>query len=183
MTTTGPNSGGTFANDTTVGTTNWTSPSNAASSNNSKADSGSLTTQSTYYLKATNFGFSITGTIDGITVEIERMCSSFGGQKMRDNSLKLVVGGSIVGTDKAATSTDWPTSDTYATYGGAADLWGLTPTDTEVSASDFGVAISGKAFNFGKGTVIGEIDHIRITITYTAAGGPTVKTLAALGVG
>ena len=179
MSSSGPNSGGTFANDTTVGLSNWTSPSSAAASDDVRADSGALGTTATYYLKATNFGFSISGTIDGIKVEIERQCVSFGGQKFRDFSLKLVKSGSVTGSDYAATSTDWPNgTDATATYGGATDLWGTTWTDTEINDSGFGVAISGKAFNFGKGGVTGFIDHITITVDYTAggaAGQPTSK--------
>lgn len=179
MSSSGPNSGGTFANDTTVGLSNWTSPSSAAASDNVRADSGALGTTATYYLKATNFGFSISGTIDGITVAIERQGVSFSGQKFRDFSLKLVKSGSVTGSDYAATSTDWPNgTDATATYGGATDLWGTTWTDTEINDSGFGVAISGKAFNFGKGVVTGFIDHITITVDYTAggaAGQPTSK--------
>lgn len=179
MSSSGPNSGGTFANDTTVGSSNWASLSAAAASDDVRADSGALGTTATYYLKATNFGFSISGTIDGITVAIERQGVSFSGQKFRDFSLKLVKSGSVTGSDYAATSTDWPNgTDATATYGGATDLWGTTWTDTEINDSGFGVAISGKAFNFGKGGVTGFIDHISITVNYTAggaAGQPTSK--------
>lgn len=61
-----------------------------------------------------------------------------------DNSIKLIIGGSITGNEKS-TGTSHPTVDTMSSvYGGAADLWGTTPTAAQVKASNFGVGISAK---------------------------------------
>lgn len=77
-------------------------------------------------------------TVVGVTVYIER--SVQGGAV--DNSVRLIVGGSIVGDDKADDD-PWPSSDAVAEYGGATDLWGLTTlTPADVNAQDFGVALS-----------------------------------------
>lgn len=133
------------------------------------------------------------------------------------NSVKLVKGGTISGNEKATGAVT--TTDAYYTFGGAADLWGVTLTDTDVNASTFGVVVSLKAtgyatinatsrylkatnfsFSIPSGATINgitveveankfgaivdaRIDHIRITVDYTAAAGSTVKQLAALGVG
>ena len=75
MATQGPNSGGTFANDVTVGTIAWTTPSNAAISDGVFTAAAVLcSTAASNYLKATNFGFSIPvgSTINGILVEIQK---------------------------------------------------------------------------------------------------------------
>lgn len=190
MSTAGPNSSGTQANTARASSiSSWANPSNAASSNDSRATtslSSGFVTHSDW-LKVTNFGFSIPGgaTIDGVTVEIEHSYATGAPYHPRDSSLMLVKGGTISSTDKAS-GTTWPAagSEAYASYGGAADLWGLSLSDTDVNATDFGVALSVTCDNTGKGSVGFNVDHIRITIDYTAGGGgPTVKTLAALGVG
>lgn len=188
MTTTGPNSPGTLADDSAVGTLTWSSPSNAASSNDVRtfvaAFSGFATGTGaiSHYLKATNFGFAIAADqqIDGILVEIERNCNVNGaGRFTKDSIVKLVIGGTVSGSNLADTATKWPTSDAYASYGGASSLWGLTPTYSDINGSTFGVVLSTTSDddNF-KGGTIASVDHIRITITHStaaAAGQPTTK--------
>ena len=187
MASSGPNSPGTLAEDAAVGTRLWTNVANAGASDNSYATvtASGAGIYTSLYLKATNFGFAVSGTIDGITVEIERKASgNSASHYVVDNIVRLVVGGTIVGSDLKDGVTKHPTSDAYATYGGASNLWGLTPTDTEINGSTFGVVYSVSITGPGKTVVTESVDHIRITITYTAGGGgPTVKTLAALGVG
>lgn len=148
------------------GDVNWTNPGNAAASDNSYATVDVKNADSdSSYLQATNFGFAIpTGaTIDGIVVEIER--SKSGSGTIRDSDVMLVQAGSIGGTDKAATATNWPSSDAYATYGSSSDLWGRTWTAAQINASNFGVAIYvGEQDNI---LTTARIDHIRITVYYT----------------
>lgn len=178
----GPNSGGTFANDPNSGVT-WTTPSNAASSNNSYAlfPGAPDFNQTTVYLKCTNFGFSIPGgaTIDGIEVIIERKASVQSGVFwVRDFTVKLYKAGTIVGTDKADTTLKWPTSDTDKTYGSSSDLWGETWTDSDINNSGFGIGI--KVTTIGGGNpkdpnVTAYIDWIRINIHYTTGGGGSVS--------
>jgi len=117
-------------------------------------------------LRVTNFSFSgvlpADAEIKGIEVDVERSVDT--GSDVTDDLVQLVVGGSLVGDDKA-TADAWPTSDAVANYGGDEDLWGLTPTRSQVVASDFGVEIRAT-----KGTSITDItasiDHITITIHY-----------------
>jgi hypothetical protein len=56
------------------------------------------------------------------------------------NSVRLVKGGVISGDNKATGSIT--TSDAYYSFGGAADLWGLTLTESDIEASGFGVVVS-----------------------------------------
>lgn len=157
----------TVVNLTGVGTTAWTNPSNAVSSDNVYATVG-LDDEFSNYLKATNFGFNIPAgsTIDGVVVEVER--KSIASDQNKDTNVKLVKGGVISGNNKADTATYWSTTDTYKSYGASNDLWGVTLTPTDVNASDFGVVFSVYGFsNFRTGYV----DHIRITIYYTSSGG------------
>lgn len=151
--TAGPNSTGTVANITNQanwthcsGIYSWTNPSNAAGSNDVYATFVVTTTfRTTACLKATNFGFSIPdgATIDGVAVGIERKSSqSDGSNNAQDESVFLVKEGVPAGSDKGATSTNWPTTEASATYGGAADMWSTTLTPAEVNASDFGASLN-----------------------------------------
>jgi len=56
-------------------------------------------------------------------------------------SVKLIKGGVISGTDKSTGATI-PITQTSVNYGSASDLWGLTFTDTDINASNFGVVFS-----------------------------------------
>lgn len=151
-TTAGPNSPGTAVADNSYGTMTWSNPSNIALSDNtyaSASDTGIPTT--TYYLKGTNFGFSIptSATVDGVVVEIERKCShNTGSDSCIDSRVKIVQGGTVQGTNNAVFS-NWGTSDVYATYGSSSDVWGLTLTPTDINASDFGGAISVQVIHSG----------------------------------
>lgn len=164
----GPNSGGTFANDSTVGSRDWTNMDYAVSSNNEKAyvnfPSSGITS---HYLKATNFGFDIPteATVDGILVEVEKMnTDDYPG--VVDSSVKIVKGGTIQGDNKSLGGS-WPTSDAYYSYGDSSDLWGLSWTAADINSSDFGMAISVyKSDSWGNA----QVDHIRITVYYHITG-------------
>jgi hypothetical protein len=56
-------------------------------------------------------------------------------------TVKLVKAGSIVGNNKASGSLSTSDTDTYTTFGGSSDLWGITLTPSDVNASNFGVVI------------------------------------------
>lgn len=171
----GPRSGGTFANDATVGTVDWSAPSNASASDNSYATAASGLAPGdivTKYLKATNFGFSIPGgaRIDGILVEVE-------GKHVNDfdsdttSGVKLVKANGSFGTENK-TGGSWTTSDTYRSFGGASDLWGDTWTTEDINDADFGVGISRTIQREdGSTQTTSSIDHIRITVYYTESGG------------
>lgn len=82
-------------------------------------------------------------------------------QRLRecDQSVRLLKAGVITGNNYAQTTSAWTTTDTYTTYGGAADLWGTTWTEAEVNANNFGAVFSASVQN---GTA--RVDHIRISI-------------------
>lgn len=176
----GPSFAGTGADDNSIGTFTWSNPSRVTASDNSYATTSSLAGagDTTHYLKATNFGFSVpsTATVQGVVVSIERKSST--GNSIWDASVRLVKGGSITGNDKRL-STWWPTTDTVQTYGGNSDLWGVSLTPSDVNASTFGVVLSVE--NAGApGTP--SVDAIQITIYYTAANTAYVLASSAGGV-
>ncbi|PIR83472.1 hypothetical protein COU19_00005, partial [Candidatus Kaiserbacteria bacterium CG10_big_fil_rev_8_21_14_0_10_56_12] len=159
---TGVQNGNTFGTDTSVGTVTWNNPSKAQYSDDSYATDGGLA-GTTYYLTAKNFGFAIPAgaTISGVQVDVEM--KTIGATNAVDNSVKLIKGGAISGTDKA-TGAYLATVDTYRTYGGSGDLWGNTLTPADVNASTFGVGVS-----LTRGGSLTYIDHIRMTVYYVAA--------------
>lgn len=177
MASAGPNAPGTMADDSAVGTLTWTAPSSAKVSDNVYAQAGSPNNGTLYshYLKATNFGFTIPdgSTIDGIAVAIERKAgANSASYYATDHVIKLVIGDTVSGDNKADTSTHWGTSDSAISYGGVSDKWGLTPSVDDINGSTFGVVLEGRQVKSGKvGSAVMYVDFISITVTYTEGGG------------
>lgn len=180
MATEGPNFPGTTANLSNAGTSEnaeaWVNPGNVVSDNASEAQITAATYDSpdiSQILVCSNFGFSaVSGTVDGITVEIDRR--SIIASSGKDFRVQLATGtafANLVGTNKAATATIWPTSSAIATYGGSADTWTAGLTAAQITASTFAVFISCQA-NIANADV--GIDFVRVTIDYTAAAGGDV---------
>lgn len=174
----GPNNPSAAADDTSIGTLSWTTPTNVYSNNGARAYRGPMNSgEKTYYLKVTGFGFSIPSgaTIDGIVVEYERN-APFSSGSIKDYAVRIVKGGAIGATDRS-TATAWPGSEAYESHGGASDLWGESWTDGDINASNFGVAISAQCT--ASSGDYAQIDHVRATVYYTAAaaGQPAAKRM------
>jgi hypothetical protein len=166
-----------------------TSDSTAQDDTNTSVTHATFDTNNiTNRLDNTNFGFAITSgsTIDGIVVEIDKHASA--GSAV-DYYVQLFKAGSLVGTNKADTSTAWAGSDTdtYTSYGSSSDVWGTTWTESDIENTGFGVAVCAQAT--ANNTDV-QIDHIRITVHYTlpdstapadttnlAAGSATASTI------
>lgn len=136
---------GTVADDAGTGTLAWTNVGNAKSSDGFYATVKvpSLSTATSHYLKATNFGYTVPSeeTIVGIQASIERRESNLILGEVTDSRVRIVKGGAIQATGDKSTGARWPTADTVAHFGGE-DLWGNTWTPADVNNSGFGVAIS-----------------------------------------
>ncbi|TET47107.1 hypothetical protein E3J62_02420, partial [candidate division TA06 bacterium] len=165
----GPNSGSTAADDDSIGTVTWDDVNNALDQDDSYA--GAILTQgnnTSHYLEVTGFGFDVSSgaTIQGIVVEVDRRENTTP-LRVFDNSIKLVKGGVISGTDRS-TGLSWPSSDTdtYVIYGNSTDLWGLTWDPADINDSGFGVAISAVKDDsvYNRNAFV---DHIRITVYYS----------------
>ena len=177
---TGARYAGTGASVTGVGTVAWTSPGSITADDTSYATCALANSAQSNYLSATNFGFSIPAgsTINGIQVSIMRQRSSFSSPDIRDTVVSLIKGGTVTGANRAATSTNWPTSMGTASYGTTSDLWGATWTPADINASDFGVALS--ANSTGSSSRTASVDYMQITVTYTPPDttAPTVSSIA-----
>lgn len=169
MADTGWVSPGTVVEDTSYGAVHWSNLSNITTSNNSYADFYPGSGQDlSYYIKPTNFGFSIPSgaTINGIEVRIERKQSAFPDYYAYDSRLRIVKSdGTISTTDRADTSTGWTTGDTQIVYGSSSDLWGETWSYTDINDADFGVAFSVQGSYIP--AVNAFVDAIDIKVYYT----------------
>jgi len=115
------------------------------------------------------------------------------GLSFTENSVKLVRGSSVQGNNKS-TGAILPATDTYVTYGGETDTWGLSLSRSDVNDPNFGIVFSVKGVsishylkvtNFGFSVPVGSaitgvkvdveqkasvtvasIDHVRITVYY-----------------
>lgn len=146
----------------------WSSPGNVSSENGSYASVGVLiNSDHSKTLIARGFGFSIPATdvIDGITVEIKRRVDQFFGGAA-DRQVQLTKNGTtFIGNSEAAPSA-WPSSDTWASYGGTTNLWNTTWTAGEVNSPTFGVCVSVDIAGLAASAMI---DHIKITVHHHAA--------------
>lgn len=185
--TSGPNSPGTITDNPATGTLSWDTPGNASAhdgltTNATHSENGA--TYYSHYLDAENFGFSIPAdaTINGIVVEFSRWRSS---ANVSDNTIKLVKGG-VVSGDNKSTGANWPNividPGTYESFGSSSDLWGLSLTPNDVNASNFGVVLSTKNVKGGVGSSspTARVDHIRITVYYTASSTPASASIPAV---
>ncbi|MBN4062378.1 hypothetical protein JYU20_04195 [Bacteroidales bacterium AH-315-I05] len=163
---TGPNSPATVVADNTIGSAIWISPANAVASDNFYASSTAMG-QPTFYLKATDYGFSIPAcdVINGIEVKVEWSASQ--PNKIKDNVVNLVIGGIIqTGVNKATGTFYLPTTEGIKIYGGPTDTWGKSLTPADINNTGFGTAIS--VLHPGGPPVTANVDHITIIVYHTA---------------
>lgn len=151
------------------GPSEWQDVFNIVSSNNQYAIVD-LAAASSYdisnTLKADQFGFDIpsTATIDGIVCTVERKAGA--ANQIVDYTVRILKNGSPVGTDKAATSTFWSTTEGDVSYGSPTDLWGTSWYSSDINNSSFGFQIRCEyvpAYSNGGAYV----DLMYITVYYT----------------
>lgn len=126
-------------------------------------------------LSLSNFGFDIPedATIDGITLDVYRR--SDGGTDGVGTSSQIslsTTAGTPASRNKASldSPTNWPTSVTQQTYGGASDLWAATSTfsDETINGTGFGVVICAQA-NATNADIW--IDLVQVAVGYTPGVG------------
>lgn len=177
----GPNLPSAYTSNTgNGGSYSWAGLSNATNSDDTYAFSTISPGGTSYQVLMTNFGFSIPSgaTINGITASIERKKSGNAASNLKDSFVRIIKGGTISGTDKKSAS-NWPTTDTVATYGGSSDLWGLSWTYTDINDANFGIAFAVSCTG-SKWTATANVDSITLTIEYTVGGGGGSQTNAIL---
>jgi hypothetical protein len=161
----GPNYPDSGAYESGPGTIIWNFPGYVTADDSNYATASLGINVISYYLKATDYDFTIptNATITGIEVKIGRFAS--GSNDIRDYEVRLVKGGSVTGDNKADTGTTWPTgSPAEVTYGSSSELWGTTWSYSDINATNFGVALAAK--NFAATAPMAEVDYMKITVTY-----------------
>lgn len=167
----GPNNAGTGTNYPLIGTIAWVSPEHITQGSDYYTFAYDIpyNNGATRYLKGTNYNFHIPSNaiIDGIEVKIRCVSSGTETPYLRDNVVKLVKYGDIVGENKAITDTDWPINYMgIRTYGGDDDLWGENWTPAEINDLDFGVVLSAINPNTAF-TRYATVDYMQIKVYYT----------------
>lgn len=91
----------------------------------------------------------------------------FEASSMKDSAVRIVKSdGTIATTNKGLTATEWPTTESYISYGSPSDLWDETWEAEDINDVDFGVVLSAvndtpktshylKATNFGFSIPVG----------------------------
>lgn len=154
-------------------------PNNALSADNVYATATAILavlSGPTQNLTLTNFGFSVpsNATICGVVAVVKKKAANVNAlSTVFDNSVKLVKAGVVGGNNKALVG-NWTTTNTAFTYGGDADLWGLTLTPADVNASNFGVAFSANISGTISLIPSAQIDNIQLTVYYTLSSLPVV---------
>jgi len=167
---------GTGSDDSSVGDKAWVNPENITTDDTADAgiDAFFDSPFMSHYLRASSFGFSVPegATINGIEVFITRRESS-GTGNLEDNTVKLVNGSAAIVGDNKAVVGNWSRIETEQTYGGAADDWNASLTDTDVNDTDFGVVINVNILN---GVLTrGAVNYIKIRVTYTEGASSTIQ--------
>jgi hypothetical protein len=162
----GPNSPGTVIQvKLSIGPdVEWYLPNNVKVSDNNYA-SAALESASTYWLKCTNFGFTLplTAIIGGILVQAEVHKSGPGliVQTFVEIVKDDVIGGTT-GTGRGNTNY-WLEADQVREYGNSNDLWNETWTPADINSATFGAALACQS----SGGADAWVDHIQITVYYT----------------
>jgi hypothetical protein len=170
VTTTGPNSAGTGANDATAGAIAWATTGNVSVSDNAYARAVNVAAGSTsQYLQATGFGFSIASDQEIVGILFEAEVKSSVAATIADLEVLSIKGGVMTGGRNYSQGAAWPIADTYVTYGSAASLWGRTWTPADINASNFGLALR-VINNDGAVARTAFVDHVRCTIYHRTIG-------------
>jgi hypothetical protein len=155
---------------------NWSQPNRSIGSDDLYSRVSLSTGNISKYLEDKTFSFSIPtdATVTGIAVFIERFKDA--ASDIHDNSIRLEINGSVVGTDHGTGYTLWSNTESIITYGGPADNWGLALTPADVNSSTFGVLTSVYIPSGGSATVYDAyIDNVEVLIYFqmpTATCGP-----------
>lgn len=164
-----PANGTVFVNDASIGTSPWQNLTNAKYPDGSASNANLPGAQTTNYLKATGFGFSVTATaaICGIEVRVERRVS---GAASKDTAIMLVKNNVVTGINQKI-NIPWSTTLSVITYGSNSDLWGTTWTPTDINDPNFGAAISVVNTFTTTSYSFPLIDYITVKVYYSTSTG------------
>jgi hypothetical protein len=155
----------------------WADDTNVKSSDNNRATVHPGNGNFSDCVAGYNWGFALpTGSeILGVEARIEKCSSS---NKYVDKMVSVLSALYFIGNNKAHTSTPWPnpvSSETYVTYGGSTDLWGLSWTSAGVNSSTWGIGIG--VLQNGTTAADAQVDHIQVRIYYNNPTATVTQTV------
>lgn len=172
----------TAANDASNGTSAWSNTANALDSDADEAVAGAAVGQgalTTQYLKLTNLAgasaIPIDATIAGLELKVTAREVAAGdgvpvGVITRASLVKA--DGTFSATDVISVNIDLTITATVYTLGSSTELWGETPTPTDLRDSDFGVILQG-TIQTGGGSVGGSnlaVRYVEMVVYYSYFG-------------
>lgn len=147
-------------------------------SDNSRTTCNTDSTDPTCTGQISDFTFGIPGgaTIDGIEVSAEYLCSNICTASTREFILATALswddGGTFTTEKQDTTESE---TDVTVTFGGAADTWGRSWSDTEFADGSFRLKVTGDE-QAGNLTTDGALDYIAVKVYYTAPIGNPAPT-------
>lgn len=161
---------GSISSTGTGGENAWSTPSNAASQDDTVATSAGLTdSQLTEWLYGANPnpGIPATATIVGVEFRVDKYGGD--GSNVQDESIKITTDGVTFSGDDQSIGSLFPSTDTdlYSEYGGPTDVWGLSLTPAIVNGVSFGVGFKASKASIGLPDPDANVDHMQIKIHYS----------------
>jgi hypothetical protein len=176
----------TFTSDPSAGTVAWASPTRALTSNDNYTVASLAANESSQRLRGVEADFSgipANAAIVGIEVRVEATADISGGGVFEFAEVSLVVAGSAAGDNRGgAVMEDGGDTDSLYTFGGAADLWGLSLTVPQVQAADFGCVVRVAETGGEIEAAAVSIDHVQIRVHYSERSAAS-RTSLAVGIG
>jgi hypothetical protein len=147
----------------------WEYPGNILSSDDSYANvPGNAGYTCILFASNFNLGIPSGATIDGVEVRIEKRRG--GSEDIVDAAVGIndsAWGGETASSNYADTSTNWSSSDTYTTYGGPTNLWGLVNlTPDTLNSTTLGVVFRARNIFVDYGSTP-YVDNIQMKVYYT----------------
>lgn len=169
---TGATDAGTGANVSGIGSTAWTNPNNIATVSTTDYARVTINNGISNYLQGSNYGFSIptNSTINGIVLTIRKERQSGAGNEYYDQAVNLVKNGTVIGNNKAITTTNWGREGQNpppVTYGASNDTWGVSWSSDDINAANFGAVISARTPD----NIYASVFYMQITVYYTTPSG------------
>lgn len=131
------------------------------------------------YLELTGFGFALPAgaTVVGVECTLTNIYETGGGGAVSIQGVMLIKGGVASGDSKLTGQALITAPGATHTAGGAADLWGLTLTEADVEAANFGVRLRVQA-----GVAAGGcgVNAISLTVHYTDPAGRAASLMMML---
>jgi len=149
----------------------WFNEANAKTEDGSFAQSTVLNLGDSKNLEATGYDFSVipsNAIIKGIEARIKRSASA--GTSIRDDNIRLLNAGG--GSENKRSLTAWPTTLTFANYGGDGDLWNLSYIAVkDVKDSSFGFFLAAENIH-STISYLAQVDVMQLKVYYNIPAVP-----------